>query len=213
MKKELKLKENKGIYLVINPKMEETKLLERLQFLMDKGIVAVQIWDNFDKIQDKIALIEKILKICRKAEVPLLINNRWELLTKLDLDGVHFDEIPENGLEIKNEIGRDFLLGITCENDLKDVEWAAKNRADYISFCSMFPSVSAGACEIVSHETVQKAREIFPNRIFLAGGISPENLEELSDLDFDGIAVISGLMNTEEPEKELEKYKNNLIKK
>lgn len=212
MKKDKGSVSNKKIYLVLNPAMEESMLLERLNTIVTQDIFAIQIWDNFRQGQRIEKLIRKIHAVCTPHHIPLLINNRWEYLITTELDGVHFDHIPEDINAIKNKIGRKFIIGITCGNDLKPVEWASEHDIDYISFCSMFPSVSAQACEIVNRQTVQKARQIFENPIFLAGGIYPENLITLQGLDFDGIAVISGIMNAEYPDKTIDKYKHHLKK-
>ena len=46
--------------------------------------------------------------------------------------------------------------------------------------------------------------------IFLSGGITPDNMEELKELNYDGIAVVSGIMNAENPLKSLNLYKEKL---
>src|SRR5690606_23163787 len=136
---------------------------------------------------------------CHKYHCPLLINNRWEWLEKVDLDGVHLDNTAENIKEIKEYLGEDRIIGLTCNNDLKEVEWAEKNQLDYISFCSIFPSSTSNSCELVSFEKIQQARKLTQMPIFLAGGINPDNMQKLSGLPHDGVAVVSGLMGSTEP--------------
>src|SRR5690625_4340683 len=177
MKKKKRIFKNRKIYLVINSSMEESKILEKLKVISTKEIAAIQIWDNFEKGQDVIALIRKIYAICHSKNIPLLINNRWEYLNQIELDGVHFDVIPDAIDFIRNQVQREFIIGLTCGNNLNSVEWAAENKVDYISFCSIFPSKSAEECEIVDHKIVQKARTIFNNYLFLAGGIYPNNIK------------------------------------
>lgn len=212
MKKNKAIINNGGIYLVVNPKMDEAVLIKKLSVIVTKEISAIQIWDNFKDGQNIIELIRKIHSICNPKNIPLLINNQWEYLTLKELDGVHFDQIPDSIEEIKNKIQKEFIIGLTCGNDLNSVEWASNNNVDYISFCSMFPSMSTDECEIVNHVTVQKARKIFNKSLFLAGGIYPNNLTGLKGLDFDGIAVISGVMSSENPAKTIDEYKNKLEK-
>ena len=199
-----------GIYLVIDPSMEEQILLEKLQVVLTKKMAAVQIWDNFQAEQNIVELIQKIHSLCAQHQIPLLINNRWEYLQTTGLDGVHFDEIPANLDKIKKEINTDFIIGLTCGNDLSHVKWAAKHNIDYISFCSMFPSSSVSNCEIIDYDTVKKATLIFDKPLFLAGGIYPKNMKQLDGLKFDGIAVISGIMNAEHPDKAIDEYYENL---
>ncbi len=201
---------NKGIYLVIDPSMEEEILLERIEQALEEKLTALQIWDNF-KAEEKInQLVEKICELCHLKDVPVFINNRWHLLTETSLDGVHFDEIPEDITKIRREIGKQFLSGLTCNNDISWVYWAEKNRFDYISFCSIFPSSTSNSCELVDFETIKKAKERSSLPIFLAGGISPGNIKKLKDLDFEGVAVVSGIMNTDNPQEAIQNYSKKL---
>lgn len=197
---------DRGIYLVIDPAMDERTLLDKLDVVLNERIVAVQIWDNFPEGQPIQPLIKKISDRCHKKAVPLLINNRWEYLTETALDGVHFDTIPFNFDRIKAKVNRSFLSGLTCNNDLSTAQWAATHHIDYISFCSMFPSTTSTSCELVSFETVREAQRIFTNPIFLAGGIKPDNIRKLDELEYHGIAVISGIMTAENPIESIHQY-------
>lgn len=201
-----------GIYLVVDPAMEISALLSKLEAALSGGIQVVQIWNNWPPKCDKIALIESIAQLCALHNTPLLINHEWQLLQEINLlHGIHFDSIPENFEEIKAAIGRPFLTGITSSDSLTNVVWAHKNHLNYISFCSMFPSPSAGICDIVMPATVKKARSVTHLPIFVSGGITPENVVLLKkDTPFDGVAVISGLLSAHDPKQKVQEYKNAL---
>lgn len=196
------MKRNKiagGIYLVIDPSMNQIKLIRRLEEALQAGVAIVQIWDNWQNVIDKEETIREICNLCHQYQVPVIINNEWMLLKSLPLDGVHFDEIPEDYDQIKQSIERDFLSGITCNNDLSIIEWADRNQLNYISFCSIFHSSTSNSCELVSFENIQRARQITSLPIFLAGGIRLNNMQELQELNYDGVALISGIMSAENP--------------
>ncbi|WP_332452896.1 thiamine phosphate synthase [Chryseobacterium aquaticum] len=201
-----------GIYLIIDPSMEEEILLSKLNLIVKEKIAAIQVWDNFKEDQNIEELLLKIYEKASPNNIPIIINNRLELLKQIPLDGIHFDEIPENFNDIKKEINRDFIAGITCNNELSTIEYAKKNQFDYISFCSMFPSKTANSCELVDFETVQKAKSIFSGKIFLAGGIDLSNIENLSQLNHDGIAIVSGIMSAENPSENIKKYHQKIKK-
>src|SRR5690606_21445536 len=99
------------------------------------------------------------------------------------------------------------IIGFTGGNDLERIRWANQNQVDYLSFCAMFPSSSAISCEIVKPSTVLLARQLTRLPLFLSGGINPENLKGLSLLDFQGVAIISGIMSAENPAKKVKNYK------
>src|SRR5690606_29793242 len=134
------------------------------------------------------------------------INNEWELIESFPLDGVHFDSIPANYDEIKKRLSNDVKIGLTCNNDLSAVEWAENNGLHYISFCSIFPSTTSNSCELVSFQTIKQAREITSMPIYLAGGIQLSSLPKLRGLDFDGVALISGIMSAVNPAETTKQY-------
>ncbi|WP_132225038.1 thiamine phosphate synthase [Albibacterium bauzanense] len=188
-----------GVYLVIDPSMNRTMLLKKLEEALSADISVVQIWDNWQGIINKDEAIREICNLCHQYQVPVIINNDWKLLNSFPLDGVHFDVIPEDYDQIKQSIERDFLAGITCNNDLSVIEWADRNQLSYISFCSIFPSLTSSSCELVSFKNIQRARQITSLPIFLAGGIQLNNMQELQELNYDGVAIISGIMGAENP--------------
>jgi thiamine-phosphate pyrophosphorylase len=202
-----------GVYLVIDPSMPLQELLQKLKEVLREKIGAVQIWDNWKKVLNKEKIIIDICELCHKHELPVLINNSWELLNTMPLDGIHFDTIPENYNQIKHTLKESFIAGITCNNDLSIIKWADENELDYVSFCSIFPSVTSNSCDLVSFETIRHAREITTLPIFLAGGIRPDNMYKLQGLDFDGVAVISGIMSAGRPAQTTKKYLQLMNKK
>jgi thiamine-phosphate pyrophosphorylase len=115
--------------------------------------------------------------------------------------------------QIKQHFPTHFRTGLTCNNDLYTVEWAEKNSLDYISFCSIFPSTTSNSCEWVSFRTIEQARKITSMPIYLAGGIHLSNLSQLKGLDFDGIALVSGIMSSIDPAETTKQYLELLTNK
>lgn len=199
-----------GLYVVADPAMGLDKVAPVIQQVINGGVDVIQIWNNWLAEQDKHHFVNTLCTLAHKANVPVLINEDWRLLKDTRLDGVHFDEIPRNLNDIRQQVNRPFLCGITCGNDLSKIEWANKNNINYISFCSMFPSLSAGVCEIVTKETVLKARSLTSLPIFLAGGISTHTLPHLAGLGMDGIALISAIMQAADPQAAAAAFKQQL---
>src|SRR5690606_23716547 len=202
-----------GIYLVINPSMMQVELLNRLKEALQAGVAIVQIWDNWEHNVNKQDIIMELCNLCHRLNVPVLINNTWELLNSFPLDVVHFDAVPDDYDQIIQHINQDHLVGITCNNDLTLVDWADKNHLDYISFCSIFPSLTSTSCELVSFDKIQEARRMTSLPLFLAGGIQLTNMSLLNELDYDGVAIISGIMSSENPAQVTKQYLETLRNK
>ncbi|MEO6734626.1 MAG: thiamine phosphate synthase [Ferruginibacter sp.] len=203
-----------GIYLVIDPSVQKETLITKLTSALVGGISVVQVWNKWDETVNKTEIISAICHACKSYHVPVLVNEDWKLLRQYpSLDGVHFDKIPGDYEAIKKEVNREFITGITCGNDLKNVHWAIENQLDYISFCSMFPSASAGSCEIVPPSIINDTRQLTDIPIFIAGGVTPENTIVLAQsISFDGIAVVGGIFKADDPMLQTRKYINALQK-
>ncbi len=212
-----------GLYFVVDINSAEKfgveKLCEIVESAIEGGVDVIQIWaektkwkENFEKLFD---VATKIIEISHKYNVPVLVANDIELCVRLNADGVHLDsyEIPDkSGFEIKKIIGEDKIVGVTCGNDIRKIEWAKENGVDYISFCSIFPSSSVDSCEIVPLEMIKKAKEIlgFEIPVFASGGITLENVDDVLNAGADGVAVVSALLKAENPEKESKKFKEKI---
>lgn len=210
---ELNYRDIQGLYLVVDPSGDPGELLDKVRRALEGGVDLLQVWNRWPEGTGrgvKEELVRAVLELARPREVPVLVNEEWELLKTTGLHGVHFDVIPDDFERIRREIGRDFLAGVTCENDLDVVRRADHLDMDYISFCAMFPSPSAGSCEIVRPDTVRRAREMTDLPMFLSGGITPERMDELGDLPFQGVAVISGILQSEAPDRRALTYKQKL---
>lgn len=201
-----------GVYLVIDPKQEWNSLLDKLHSALRGGINIVQIWNHWQpdlQQHSKLQFVKEVKALAGQFGVPVLMHDDWELAQDADLEGVHFDQVPDRFDLIKDALATRHI-GLTVGNDLNLIAWAEEQSLSYISFCAVFPSPSVSSCEIVDQENIRKARKITRLPIFLSGGIRPENLVRLKHLSFDGIAIISGVLSAESPEEAVKQYLEKL---
>ena len=200
-----------GLYLVVDPYPGQEHVLPRLKEAIEGGVDVIQLWNHWHPQQDQQSFINAALSLAQPTGVPVLIHEAWQWLQTTALNGVHFDSIPADWPEMQKIIDRPFITGITCGNDSARIDWAI-HHADYISFCSMFPSSSANSCEIVSPYIVEQTRSRTSMPIFAAGGITTENVPGLLLLGIDGVAVISAIMKADDPKEATQNFKHRLEK-
>lgn len=203
-----------GVYLVIDPSKNWQELLNKLELALEGGVQIVQVWNHWKEnitAPDKAEFLSEVKALCTQYSVPILMHEDWRLCVQQALQGVHFDEIPENFSEIETSL-QDKIIGITVGNDNERILWAERQSVSYISFCAVFPSTSVDTCEIVRPETIAEARRITQKPIFLSGGIQIRNLRQLKGLEFEGIAIVSGILSAENPKKATEDYIQELLK-
>lgn len=189
-----------GLYIVVAP---ETPL-EKVEKALRGGADIVQIW--LGTKADR-AWARQVLELARRYQVPVLVNNDVNLAAEIKADGVHIDGDRPPPQEIRKELGPQTLVGVTCGNDLNKVLWAEKSGADYISFCSIFPSSSVDECEIVSLVTVKRAKRLVEIPVFASGGITLQNAPQVLAAGADGLALISAIFNAPDPEQAARSFK------
>lgn len=207
---DLRRKVKGGVYLVIDPYDGIETILPKVKAALAGGVDVLQIWNHWHEDQDRKTFIDSITSIAHAVDVPVLINEAWHWLESTVLDGVHFDDIPTDWDVIRDTLKRPFLTGITCGNDEARIGWAIR-FADYISFCSMFPSSSADVCEIVLPEVVAETRRQTNLPIFAAGGITPASINTLLPLGINGVAVISAILKADDPSRAAHDFKEALF--
>jgi thiamine-phosphate pyrophosphorylase len=129
------------------------------------------------------------------------VNNDLEFAQRVKADGVHLDKYSKYPDDVRQVLGKDAIVGYTCGNDILRVRWCEKVNADYLSFCSMYPSSSVDQCEIVPLDTVKEARKIVKIPIFASGGINLENAPAVMQAGANGLAIISAIVKAQEPGK------------
>lgn len=199
------MKALKGLYLVIDP-MEDFDVLEpRILQVLRGGVGVIQVWDHWGEDQDRKAFIRRLLAVA--GDIPVLVNNDLELAGMPGVKGIHLDR-PEDIARVSRD---KLIVGVTLSGA---ADWKMLKQAgvDYVSFCSMFPSSSTDACELVDFQTVREACKNFPGSVFASGGINLNNAHQILELGVSGIALISGLLKAEDPFSATKKF-NDLIER
>ncbi|WP_168797655.1 thiamine phosphate synthase [Neolewinella litorea] len=202
------MKRPHGVYLVVDPKRDWPELLRQLARALEGGLGLVQVWDHWTEgisRKQQLDFLGEVAARCGEYGVPVLMHEDWALALEAELQGVHFDEIPADLATIRTALGGK-IIGVTVGNDPVKIKRAGELGADYISFCAVFPSSSVGSCEIVRPENIRAARTVTDVAIFVSGGIRPGNLSRLAGLDFDGVAVISGILDAADPAAAVNAY-------
>lgn len=201
----------------ISSENEKMTHLQSIEKALDAGVKWVQLRIKNKSEEEVISIAEKALDLCKKNNAKLIINDFPHLVNQVGAYGVHLGKKDMNINEAREMVGSDKIIGGTA-NTLEDVVMLAQCGVDYIGlgpfkFTSTKKELSPllgfqGICKIV--ETARKNNIQTP--IIAIGGIQREDIETVFDTNVDGIAVSSAIINTENPEKFVEKaidYKKN----
>ena len=130
--------------------------------------------------------------LCKKYNVPFIINDNVELAKKVDADGVHVGQNDMAAQDVRALIGPDKILGVSTQT-VEEAILAEKMGADYLGVGAVFPTGSKDDCWVLSHDLCKEICAAVKIPVVAIGGIKKENIKELKDLGFAGISVISAI--------------------
>jgi len=188
-----------GLYLVVAPIMPFDKLLVTVKKALKGGVDLLQLIPGEGPAISRLA--EDLSSLTGQCGVPFLVNGNLQLAKEVGADGLHLDGYDVIPSEVKQVLGKQCIVGYTLGDNLEKLKWAETVGADYVSFCSVFPTSSATQCDIVPIETIKAAKFQTTLPIFAAGGINLNNVERVLKAGVNGIAVTSALLNAEDPEQ------------
>ncbi|HIV79483.1 MAG TPA: thiamine phosphate synthase [Candidatus Avanaerovorax faecigallinarum] len=203
-------KENLLLYAVTDRRWlkEGETLVTRTEEAIDGGVTFVQLREK-DLDEENFEREGRELKeLCRKRGVPFVINDNVELAAKLDADGVHVGQSDMEALDVRKIIGEDKILGVSAQT-VEQAVTAEKHGADYLGVGAVFPTGSKDDAAEVSYDTLKAICAAVKIPVIAIGGITEDNVAELSKSGICGIAVISALYAKEDIKSAARKLRKN----
>lgn len=188
-------------------------LISQVEAALKGGATFIQLREK--NLDDKAFYQEalEIQKLCKEYKVPFVINDNVELAKKIVADGVHVGQSDMEALDVRKVLGDDKIIGVSAQT-VEQAELAEKHGADYLGVGAVFPTGSKNDATEVSFETLQEICEHVHIPVIAIGGITRDNVVELSQSGICGIAVISaifGQTNIEAATADLKKQTKKML--
>ena len=143
---------------------------------------------------------KEIKELCRRYQVPFVINDNVEIALAVDADGVHVGQSDMEAGDVRAKLGPDKIIGVSAQS-VEQAVMAEQNGADYLGVGAVFPTGSKADALEVSHDTLKAICKAVKIPVIAIGGISKENILELSGSGICGIAVISAIFAKDDIEE------------
>ena len=156
---------------------------------------------------------KEIKELCKKYQVPFVINDNVDIAMAMDADGVHVGQSDMEAGAVREKLGPDKIIGVSAQT-VEQALLAEQKGADYLGVGAVFPTGSKDDAVEVSHETLKAICEAVKIPVIAIGGISTGNVMELSGSGICGIAVISAIFakpDIEAAAKELKEQTEKML--
>ena len=167
-------------------------LYEQVEEALDGGETFVQLREK--KLDDESFFKEaiEIKELCKKYNVPFVINDNVDLAVKVNADGVHIGQKDMEAGNARSVIGENKILGVSAQT-VEQAVLAEKMGADYLGVGAVFTTGSKADAEDVSYETLKAICEAVNIPVIAIGGIGMGNILKLTGSGICGVAVISAI--------------------
>jgi len=207
--------ELKGLLVVTmrkTPDENDELFIKKIRGTLDGGARIIELREKNQPDSYLIKLAERIKKITEKYGVPLLINDRPDIALTSGADGVHLGEHDPLPAEARKILGEKAIIGCSAYNSIQRALNSEASGADYVAMSSPYKSISKPLKKLTPFEIIRETKLRLKIPLFVIGGITKENIEEIMNLGVDGIAVMSGIFMEEDTEKATLSYTKILEK-
>lgn len=167
-------------------------LAEQVELALQGGVTCVQLRDkelDTDELAEKARVL---VPICHRYGVPLIVNDDYRAAMLAGADGVHVGIEDAPVAEIRRIAGEDFIIGATAKT-VEQARAAQKMGADYLGVGAVFPSPTKKNAIRITPEQLREIAASVKLPICAIGGITSENVCEISGCGQRGIAVVSAV--------------------
>lgn len=172
-------------------------LAEVVEEVILGGATMVQLREK-DKTRDEIlASAREIAPVCKKYGVPFIMNDSIELARAAGADGVHLGQSDVPGDNVR-ELAGDLILGLSA-NTVASAKRAQALGADYLGVGAVFGTTTKHDARHLSPEALREITSAVDVPVVAIGGISADNILQLTGCGMQGAAVVSALFAQDDP--------------
>lgn len=188
----------KGLYLV-TPDWDDTdKLVAASEQAIAGGATLLQYRHKTAGVAQRAEQAAALLKLCRRLNVPLIINDHVDLCEQIDADGIHVGGTDASVAAVRARMGRDKIIGASCYGDLPLARDAARAGASYVAFGGFYPSRVKKYEVTTPPDIITRALAELDLPICVIGGMTIENSRPLVALGAHMVAAISSVYSVDD---------------
>ena len=151
--------------------------------------------------KEKLELAIKLKNLCKKYNVPFIVNDDIELALEIDADGVHVGQDDLDVDEIR-KLMPNKIIGLSIGNE-EELKQSKVEYVDYVGVGPVYVTQSKDdAGGAIGYEGLELMRRFLPQMPLVAiGGIQTQHIKDVMKTNVDGVSIISAISYSDNIEK------------
>ena len=192
------------LYLVTDSTgKSDEEFLKALEDAIEGGVTFVQIREKNKTTAEYISLVNKALEVTRKHNVPLVVDDRVDVVLATGADGVHVGREDMPVETARKILGKEKIVGATTKT-VEQALTAYKAGADYLGVGAIYPTTTKVKTVLTSTDTLNDICNAVPIPANAIGGLNKDNLGVLKGIPIAGVCVVSAIMKADSPKEAAE---------
>ena len=149
---------------------------------------------------EKVELAIKLQNLCKKYNVPFIVNDDIALALEIDADGVHVGQ-DDLGVDEIRKLMPDKIIGLSIKNE-EEFQQSKVEYVDYVGVGPVFATQSKDDAGAIGYEGLKLMRKLLPQMPLVAiGGIQTQHIKDIMKTNMDGVSIISAISYAKNIEK------------
>lgn len=188
-----------SLYLVTDrSSMGDCEFESKIRSAVEGGCTMVQLREKNINSYLMYQRALSIKKITDEYHIPLIINDRLDIMLAVGADGVHLGQQDIPVKIVRRLIGKDKIIGVSAHCP-EEAEKAERDGADYLGVGAIFPTETKKDIIITPVDVLREIKATVSIPVVAIGGINQNNINTLKGSYVDGVAVISAIMKSKDP--------------
>jgi thiamine-phosphate pyrophosphorylase len=194
------------VYVILDAALLNIPETECARKLADAGVRLIQYRNKNASARELFEKSRELANYLNPMGVKFIVNDRADVCSLAGADGVHVGQDDLGVEQARAVMGGGKWVGVSAHN-VEQFRAALGTSADYVAVGPIFATGSKmNPDPVVGLELVRKARAMTDRLIVAIGGITLERAEEVIGAGADSVAVISDILQAENPGKRARQY-------
>ncbi len=174
-------------------------LTQQVEAALRGGATLVQLREKTLDKPTFLAQAVELAALCKGYGVPLIVNDNVDVALESGADGVHLGQEDQAPEAVRRRAGDGFIIGVSAHT-VAEARAAQAAGADYLGVGAVFATATKPGVTDMPFETLRSICRAVDIPVVAIGGITRENIPRLAGSGAEGVAVVSAIFASPDPE-------------
>ncbi len=192
----------KGLYVIVDPEATNDRpVLDVAAAALRGGAEVIQLRDKKSDKGLVLSVARELKAVCDEHNALFIVNDYSDVTLSSEAHGLHVGQSDMPVGEARRVLAHTQLVG-RSNNSVEEAMESQSQGADYLAVGAMYPTATMGKADrkAVGPEMVEKVKGMVDAPVVAIGGITADNIGEVTRAGADSVCVVSAVTQADDVE-------------